>query len=220
MFKQKIINQSLKSDIKTSGSRPGIIYGLPKIHQRETPLRPILSTVGTHNYNLSKYLVTALSSVVDSLYILRDSFSYAKEISVLTNCDHHMASFDIKSLFTNVPVNETIQIILNKLFPNSDSIFFGFNKKLFSKVLQLCTKDNLFLFNSHTFFQIDGVPIGGCVSPTLADIFMGFHEQVWLNNCPSEFKPVFYRRYVDDTFLLFRFPSHIQLFLTYLNSQH
>ena len=54
MFKQKIINQSLKSDIKTSGSRPGIIYGLPKIHQRETPLRSILSTVGTHNYNLSK----------------------------------------------------------------------------------------------------------------------------------------------------------------------
>ena len=62
--------------------------------------------------------------------------------------------------------------------------------------------------------------MGGCVSPTLADIFMGFHEQVWLNNCPSEFKPVFYRRYVDDTFLLFRSPSHVQLFLTYLNSQH
>ena len=86
-------------------------------------------------------------------------------------------------------------------------------------MLQLCAKDNLFLFNSETFFQIDGAPMGGCVSPTLADIFMGFHEQVWLNNCPNEFKPVFYRRYVDDTFLLFRSPSHVQLFLTYLNSQ-
>ena len=109
---------------------------------------------------------------------------------------------------------ETIQIVLNKLFPNSDSIFLGFNKKLFSKVLQLCTKDNLFLLNSETFFQIDGAPMGGC------DIFVCFHEKVWLNICPSEFKSVFYRRYVDDTFLLFRFPSHIQLFLTNLNSQH
>ena len=105
-------------------------------------------------------------------------------------------------------------------FPNSDSTFFGFNKKLFFKVLQLYNKYNLFLLNSETFFQIDDVPLGGCVSPTLADICMGFHEEVWLNICPSEFKPVFYRRYVDDTFLLFRSPSHVQLFLTYLNSQH
>ena len=124
-------------DLKTSGSRPGVIYGLPKIQKRETPLHPILSTVGTHNYNLSRYLVIVLSSVVDSPFILRDSFSFAKEISVLTNCDHHMASFDVKSLFTNVPVNEKIKIILNKLFLISDSIFLGFNKKLFSKVLQL-----------------------------------------------------------------------------------
>ena len=53
---------------------------------------------------------------------------------------------------------------------------------------------------------------------TLADIFVGFHEQVWLSNCPSKFKP--YRMYIDDTFLLFRSPSHLQLFLTFLNNQN
>ena len=49
---------------------------------------------------------------------------------------------------------------------------------------------------------------------------MSFHEQIWLNNCPSSFKPLLYRRYVDDCFLLFRSLDHVPLFLEYLNRQH
>jgi hypothetical protein len=60
----------------------------------------------------------------------------------------------------------------------------------------------------------------GCVSPTLADIFLSFHETRWLENCPLQFKHVLHRRYVDDTFLLFRSESHVYQFLNYLNSQH
>lgn len=58
------------------------------------------------------------------------------------------------------------------------------------------------------------------LTPTLADIFLCFHEQNWLANCPIEFKPVLYKRYVDDTFTLFRSPDHITLFKNYINSQH
>ena len=61
-----------------------------------------------------------------------------------------------------------------------------------------------------------GLPLG----PTFANIFMSKHESVWLNECPSAFKPILYRRYIDDTFLLFRCKSHAPLFLQYLNSQH
>ena len=49
---------------------------------------------------------------------------------------------------------------------------------------------------------------------------MSFHEQKWLNNCPSSFKPLLYRRYVDDCFLLFRSSDHVPFFLDYLNQQH
>ena len=45
-------------------------------------------------------------------------------------------------------------------------------------------------------------------------------NQVCLQNCSSEFKPVIYRRYVDDTFLLFRSKHHIEKFRNYLNRQH
>ena len=63
--------------------------------------------------------------------------------------------------------------------------------------------------------QCDGLGMGLPQSPVFADIFMSHHkEQInWLSNCPSNFKPVFYRRYVDDTFVLFTDKSHAAQFL-------
>ena len=61
--------------------------------------------------------------------------------------------------------------------------------------------------------------MGSPLGPLFANIFMSFHEQKWLNNCPSSFKPLLYRRYVDDCFLLFRSSDHVPLFLDYLNQQ-
>ena len=43
---------------------------------------------------------------------------------------------------------------------------------------------------------------------------------MWLRNCPYGFKPVIYKRFVDDTFLLFRSKDHIEKFRAYLNCQH
>ena len=51
--KHEVINETTCSQLKTARSRPGILYGLPKIHKRGVPMRPILSTLGTHNYNMS-----------------------------------------------------------------------------------------------------------------------------------------------------------------------
>ena len=49
---------------------------------------------------------------------------------------------------------------------------------------------------------------------------MCYYEKVWLASCPPNFAPIFYRRYVDDCFLLFRKPSHVDSFLRFLNSKH
>ena len=62
--------------------------------------------------------------------------------------------------------------------------------------------------------------MGSPLGPTLANIFLCFHEQIWLDNCPVKFKPVIYRRFVDDTFLLFRSKEHIEKFRLYQNCQH
>ena len=68
--------------------------------------------------------------------------------------------------------------------------------------------------------QIERLGMGLPLGPTFANIFMSFNEQQWLADCPNSFKPVLYRRYEDDTFLLFNDKAHSSLFLNYVNSKH
>ena len=130
-----------------------------------------------------------------------------------------MSSFDVCNLFTNVPLDETISIILNSLFANTSTVE-GLNKKQFKNLLDIATKDILFLFKDKLYKQVDGVAMGSPLGPTLANIFMSHFERLWLRDCPAEFRPLHYSRYVDDTFVLFRSRDHISKFHEYLNSQH
>ena len=68
-----------------------------------------------------------------------------------------MASLDITSLFTNIPIDETIDIIIKLLFENKDKKFMSFDKKQFKKLLEYATKDNLLSFNNGLFSQEDDV---------------------------------------------------------------
>ena len=61
--------------------------------------------------------------------------------------------------------------------------------------------------------------MGSPLGPTFANIFLCYYEQIWLKNCPCEFKPVIYKRYVDDT-LLFRQKKYFEKFRSYLNCQN
>ena len=74
------------------------------------------------------------------------------------------------------------------------------NKIDFEKLLRAALQNNFFNFEGKIYKQIDGVAMGSPLGPTLANAFFCFHEQIWLD----EFKPVYYRRHVDDIFVLFR----------------
>ena len=66
----------------------------------------------------------------------------------------------------------------------------------------------------------NGVAMGSALRPTFTNIFLCVHEILWLEKSPPEFRLVMYKRYVDDTFLLFRNISQIEKFKYYLNFQH
>ena len=87
-------------------------------------------------------------------------------------------------------------------------------------LLSLACKDPLFVFDGKFYNQIDGVAMGSPLGPTLANSFINFHEKIWLLECPLAFKPKFYRRYVDDIFLLFNSVEQLEKFKTFLNSKH
>ena len=73
---------------------------LPKIHKEGVPMQPIFSSIGSCGYNVAKFLVPFLQPLTIHNYTVKDSFSLN---FVDTNSHKTMASFDIKSLFTNEP---------------------------------------------------------------------------------------------------------------------
>ena len=93
-------------------------------------------------------------------------------------------------------------------------------KKDFEKLLKLCVEDNRFIFNKEHYEQHEGFAMGSPISATMANLFLCSHEEKWLSECPVDFKPLLYKRYVDDTFLVFKDKRHIPKFLQYLNSKH
>ena len=219
--KSQTISESTANKLTSYSSTPGIMYGLPKIHKPNIPLRPILSANNTTTYNLSKYLVDLLSDIDINQYTIKNSYEFSKLITSIPNANNYtICSFDVTSLFTNIPLDETIDICINRIFPNPNSIFHNYNKKQFKNILEIATKNTSFMFNKKLYEQIDGVGMGQPCAPTLANIFMGHHEDIWLKNCPIEFKPTHYYRYVDDTFMVFNYRHQIEPFLNYVNSKH
>jgi len=217
---KETINEATYNSILASGSRPGCLYGLPKVHKTGTPLRPIVSSINTFNYNLAKFLVKIIEPLTTNEYTTANTLEFVNEIKQLNIDDSTiMASFDVESLFTNVPLSETTQIITDTTSDES-LLHFGLNKKQFNSFLNVATRDSVFSFDNQLYTQIDGVAMGSPLGPSYANTFLCHHERNWLNNCPDHFKPIFYKRYVDDTFLLFKQQSHIEQFLSYLNEQH
>ena len=160
------------SQMHVSGTKPGILYGLPKIHKCDVPLRPILSATGTTGSNLAKFFVPLLSAFTTNHFSIKDSFSFATEISSLPNSNSYfMASFDIKSLFTNIPLEETVSIATDNYF-NITRLFRNFKPKLFKNLLLSSVKDIIFLFNGKVFSQIDGVGMGNPLGPTFNNLFL------------------------------------------------
>ena len=109
-----------------------------------------------------------------------------------------MGSLDVSPLFTNISLEETIDICANILFENTEKVVLS--KIEFKELLFLATKKSYFIFNGNLYKQVDGVVMGSPLGPTLANAFLVHFEKNWLQNCPSDFKPYYYRRYVDDIF--------------------
>ena len=130
-----------------------------------------------------------------------------------------MVSFDVESLFTNIPLDETINICAERIYTRKKKVK-GLLKRHFKQLLTHATKSSCFLFNGTYYSQIDGVAMGSPLGPTLANLFLTYHEEKWLSDCPVQFKPKFFRRYVDDIFLLFDDCDQVKKFLRYMNSRH
>ena len=169
------------------------MYGLCKVHQAIIdicpPFRQILSAIGTPSYKIAKFLVPKLSSITFNEFTVKDSFAFAEEI-VYQDSKLYMDSLDVDSLFTNLSLEETINICTNLIYDNVD-VIEGINKFKFENLLSLAMQESCFLYNDVLYKQKDGVAMGSSLGPTMANVFLSFYEVKWLNSVQMNFNQFF-----------------------------
>jgi len=94
------------------------------------------------------------------------------------------------------------------------------SKDEFVKLLELTLNDTYFRFGSQLFKQTQGLAMGSCISPIAANIFLNHFETQYLTTCPDNCKPKLYKRYLDDTFIVFENADKAKKFYNYVNSLH
>ena len=127
-----------------------------------------------------------------------------------------MISFDVASLFTNVPLEDTINIILDRIYTRKE-LNIKIKRNQLKKLLYLCTKNVHFTFDGKMYLQIDGVAMGSPLGPVLANIFMVEFERTIVPSLQDSVK--LWRRYVDDTFAFVR-KEDVDKVLHKLNGYH
>ena len=217
---KNFFSKSDYENIYPKGSVPARIYGLPKIHKQFStvpPFRPVVSSIGTFNYHLARYLGSLLTPILPMEYAAKDTFTFVQELKEVSLRNKYMVSFDVCSLFTNIPLDETINIAVDLIFEKHQN--FPLKRSELFKLFEFATLKTNFLFNGIMYDQIDGVAMGSPLAPILANLFMGSKEKDWIENCTFE-KPSFYRRYVDDIFCIFDNEESAKCFFDYLNNRH
>ena len=220
LLKEHRIGKRRFDQLKPSWSYPPRLYGLPKIHKPDIPLRPIVSSIGSPTYKLAKFLSSIIGPLVGhSDYHVRTTKEFVEYIrQQRIEDDELMVSFDVTSLFTNVPVNEALTIIGQKLEEDEffeDRMNEGITRTDVVNLLQVCLKSTNFVFQGEFFQQMDGAAMGSPVSPIVANLYMEFFEQLAISTAPTP--PRKWKRYVDDTFCIIR-KDAAEEFMVHLNS--
>ena len=109
------------------GSAPTRIYGTPKMHKFSSSdlfpkLRPIVSSIGAFNYNLARFLCDLPSPLVPNDSFCKDNFSFLFRTKNANFSKKVLVSYDVTSLFTNIPLQETIDIAINLIFNHNPNL--------------------------------------------------------------------------------------------------
>ena len=189
-----------------------IIYGLPKIHKNNIPLRPIVSFINAPTYKLSKFLCNEIGELQNKLrYSVSNSTKMMEIINDLNIRDiniedYQMVSFDITSLYTNVPTDVALKVVremLEEYTEVSEKLTLGID--LTCDLIELCLKDTYFSFMNKIYHQKYGLAMGSPISSLLANITIFELEKTILPNLEQEI--CIWVRYIDDVFALVKHGS-------------
>ncbi|XP_046398161.1 uncharacterized protein LOC124164967 [Ischnura elegans] len=187
LIKKSSLAPEEAKNLQPDAPAPPRLYGLPKIHKKGVPLRPIVSSIASPTYNLAKYLTWLLSPYVGlGEHHVKNSAEFVNILDDIKVKDTDiLVSLDVVSLFTRVPLVDTIELLQN--------IFDENTVKLFHHVLT----STYFKYDQEFFEQTDGVPMGSPLSPAIANFYMEHFEEKALSTAPLRPSDIVNRIAVD-----------------------
>ena len=209
--------------VSENGTHLPLFYGSAKLHKDGAPLRPIVSTIGSSTYKIAKRLNNALAPYAQqAISYVRNTTDFLEKLEDVTiDDDEVMVSFDVKSLFTSVPVDDAYAAIEQLVRADDhDGVRerTGMGTEAILRLLKLCKSITNFKFRNKHYALADGLPIGSPASPVIANIYMRVFEEKALSTFPFA-KPKVWYRYVDDVFAIVK-KTHVQNLLDPVNRQH
>ena len=180
-------------------------------------LRPIVSFCGSPTYQLSMYLTTILQPLTDKsrrkLQSTEDFINATKTVQIPD--DYKLVSFDVKSLFTSIPLQLALQCTETAILQSTDPLPLPTEDIM--DLLNLFLTSTYFQYNSKHYKQLHGTAMGFPVSVVVAEIVMQNIEESALSTCRQTIP--LWLRYVDDTFTAVR-RNEIDAFHHHLNEQN
>ncbi|PFX21776.1 hypothetical protein AWC38_SpisGene13730 [Stylophora pistillata] len=202
--------------LRCSVPQPPKLYGLPKLQKPGFPMRPIVSFCGSPTYQLSKYLTTILQPLTDKsrhkLQSTEDFINATKTVQIPD--DYKLVSFDVKSLFTSIPLQLALQCTETAIRQSTDPLPLPTDDIM--DLLNICLRSTYFQYNGKHYKQLHGTAMGSPVSVVIAEIVMQNIEERALSTCRQTIP--LWLRYVDDTFTAVRH-DEIDAFHHHLNEQ-
>jgi len=173
MLEAKSISKSLFDKLKPSGSQPPRLYGLAKVHKKDIPMRPVLSMPGSPYYKIGQYLSMFLGKLPECMIKVSSSDISESLKHINIRDDEELVSFDVTSLYTNVPVVESISVCADLLYSKFD---LPFKKDIFIELAMLASCNVLMLTHDGYFTQTEGLAMGSSLAPYLANGWLNTYD--------------------------------------------
>lgn len=221
-YKQTFLSDDQQKWIQVTEPRPANFYGLPKIHKNliNPDLRPILSANQCPTERISALVDIWINPIMQQQKsFVRDTSDLIDKLHKWTIPTTHTAltlvSFDVKSLYTNIPHNEGLDTLERMITKHHGPT----TARILRQFAEATLKHNIIHFNGDFYLQIHGCAMGSRFSPAYACLFMAEQEEKWLLSAPL--KPVLWLRYIDDILAIFPYTiEDVQKFVQWTNSQH
>ena len=166
VYKNHKIDKGMYERSRSCGAQPARLYGLAKVHKEGIPPRPVPSLPGSCYEKLTNELSKLFEDLPEA-QIECSTQKIKEEISKLSlEQDEILVSLDVRSLYTNVPVDESIAQAANLIYQRKT---LDFDKNTF---MQLAVKNVIFQSSGIWYKQVDGLAMGSKLAVCFSNIWL------------------------------------------------